>query len=131
MESATLQSYLHLSFCAPRSQVKLARLLKRFGSLNSLLAELKAQATKSSLEELLLALSQQGDQCKKCQPARDKALKWQDRPASTILCYEDLGYPAQLKEIDDPPPVLYVQGNLSLLATPQIAIIGSRQASSY
>lgn len=131
MESATLQKYLHLSFCAPSSQVKLGRLLKRFGSLNSLLSELKIHTPRSLLDKVLLEWSQQGDHCAKCQPAIEKALNWQDQPANTILCYEDPDYPTLLKEIDDPPAVLYVQGNISLLSSPQIAIIGSRQASIY
>lgn len=36
----------------------------------------------------------------------------------------------QLKEISDPPPILFVRGNARLLATPQIAIVGSRNPTS-
>jgi len=35
-------------------------------------------------------------------------------------------YPQQLKQISDPPPLLYVHGNLSVLNDPQLAIVGSR-----
>ena len=38
-------------------------------------------------------------------------------------------YPKKLKEISAPPSVLYTEGNLELLKTYSIAIIGSRQAS--
>ncbi|MEE9445114.1 MAG: DNA-processing protein DprA [Cocleimonas sp.] len=41
----------------------------------------------------------------------------------TIQCSE---YPTLLKQIDNPPPLLYIKGNHSLLNDPQLAIIGSR-----
>ncbi len=41
----------------------------------------------------------------------------------TLHCDE---YPALLKRIDSPPPILYIKGNHSLLNDPQLAIIGSR-----
>ena len=42
---------------------------------------------------------------------------------------EEKIYPKKLKEISDPPSVLYAEGNLELLKSYSIAIIGSRQAS--
>jgi len=41
----------------------------------------------------------------------------------TIECPE---YPSLLKQINNPPPLLYVHGKLSILNDPQLAIIGSR-----
>ena len=38
-------------------------------------------------------------------------------------------YPGLLAEIPDPPPLLYCVGDSELLALPQIALVGSRQAS--
>jgi len=38
-------------------------------------------------------------------------------------------YPTVLSEIDDAPPILYVAGQSHLLATPQIAMVGSRNPS--
>ena len=44
----------------------------------------------------------------------------------SLLCCDQPTYPALLKEIADPPPLLYVRGNASLLELPQIGIVGSR-----
>ena len=41
----------------------------------------------------------------------------------TIDCAE---YPALLKQINNPPPLLYIHGNPSLLNDPQLAVVGSR-----
>ena len=49
---------------------------------------------------------------------------------SGIICYDDTYYPQLLKQIYDPPLVIFVQGNLLLLNAPQIAVVGSRAASA-
>ena len=49
-----------------------------------------------------------------------------------ILTMHDEGYPRLLMEIPDPPPYIYGDGDLaSLDRSPAIAIVGSRQATSY
>ncbi len=46
-----------------------------------------------------------------------------------VLCPEDVLYPALLNEIYDPPPVLYLKGDLSLLDKTTISVVGCRRAS--
>lgn len=48
-----------------------------------------------------------------------------------IVCFDDEEYPARLKQIYDPPLVLFTQGNKTLLSEPQIAIVGSRGATPF
>ncbi|WP_235907439.1 DNA-processing protein DprA [Niallia circulans] len=49
-----------------------------------------------------------------------------------IITYFDPSYPSLLKEIYQPPWVLYAKGDLSLLQQPrQLAIVGSRDATVY
>ncbi|PFG45666.1 DNA processing protein [Vibrio sp. ES.051] len=50
-------------------------------------------------------------------------------PNHHILTLNDPLYPPQLKQIVAPPPLLFVQGSLTYLSQPQIAIVGSRNAS--
>jgi DNA processing protein len=40
-------------------------------------------------------------------------------------------YPTRLKEIYDPPPVLWLHGAVSLLSLPSIAVVGTRHPSPY
>ncbi len=47
-----------------------------------------------------------------------------------IVTFSDPDYPALLRHIHDPPPVLYVHGNLRPNSL-NIAIVGSRNATSY
>jgi DNA processing protein len=48
---------------------------------------------------------------------------------SEIITFDDDAYPQLLKQIYDPPLVIFVQGNKVLLNKNQLAIVGSRSAS--
>lgn len=48
-----------------------------------------------------------------------------------ILTWEDEQYPSRLKEIDQPPPVLYVRGTLIEEDTWAVAVVGTRRVSAY
>jgi DNA processing protein len=48
---------------------------------------------------------------------------------SEIIVFDDPLYPELLKQIYDPPLVIFVQGNKNLLNKNQLAIVGSRSAS--
>lgn len=56
----------------------------------------------------------------------DKDLQWSKNSNCHIISIADSKYPKNLKQIANPPPVLYVLGNIDLLEKPQLAIIGSR-----
>jgi DNA processing protein len=49
----------------------------------------------------------------------------------TLLSCEDDCYPNRLKEIYDPPLVLYVRGNPEILKHPGIAMVGTRRPTPY
>jgi DNA processing protein len=53
-------------------------------------------------------------------------LDWFAQPGHHLVVWTDPDYPPLLREISDPPLVLYVKGDRSLLMHPQIAIVGSR-----
>jgi len=50
---------------------------------------------------------------------------------ATVVTYGSPEYPERLKEIYDPPPVLWVRGPAALLSRPGIAIVGTRHPSPY
>src|ERR1035441_4904573 len=50
---------------------------------------------------------------------------------ATLVTYGCPEYPERLKEIYDPPPVLWVRGAATLLSRPGIAIVGTRHPSPY
>jgi DNA processing protein len=70
------------------------------------------------------------DQILKPDHARvDRELEWAEQSGNQIICYDDASYPALLRQTVNFPPLLYCSGNIDLLASPQIAIVGSRHCT--
>lgn len=61
--------------------------------------------------------------------ALQRALDWLDGPAHFLITRDDTLYPPLLKQIPDPPLALFVAGRPELLVYPQLAIVGSRNAT--
>jgi DNA processing protein len=82
----------------------------------------------------LLAAGLNPDQCRKLTQPVDEQLRhaadWAATDGNQVLAWTDPDYPALLREIPDPPPVLFVRGRAELLARPQLAIVGSRRATA-
>jgi DNA processing protein len=56
-------------------------------------------------------------------------LAWAQADNHHIICLEDEDYPRLLKEISDPPLILFVKGNKQALSETQIAMVGARNAT--
>jgi DNA processing protein len=54
-----------------------------------------------------------------------------EQAGGSILTREDAAYPERLLEIFDPPAVLWLRGDPTLLARPGIAVVGTRQPTPY
>ncbi len=50
---------------------------------------------------------------------------------ATVVTYSCPEYPERLREIYDPPPVLWVRGDAKLLSRPSIAVVGTRHPTPY
>jgi DNA processing protein len=105
-----------------------AKLLERFGS-----AEAVYSATRTELEQLRLAPeavdSIIGRDLRSIAEAEIAAVR---KLGGEILLLDDGVYPSSLREIYDPPIVLYVKGVWSeCLDQPCIGVVGSRKCSTY
>ena len=102
-------------------------LLEHFGSASAVF-----DAGRGSLQKLLpdrpeavTALAAGLDEA-----AHAATLTWLSQPAHHLVTWTDDDYPALLRQIPDPPPALYVLGDRAVLSHPQLAIVGSRNASA-
>ena len=59
----------------------------------------------------------------------EQDIVWLQGSAHHFIPYSDDRYPRLLKEIPDPPPGLFVRGNLEVLNSMQLGIVGSRNPS--
>ena len=54
-----------------------------------------------------------------------------ERCGASLLLFGDADYPPSLLHLYDPPPFLFVLGDLSVLERPVVAIVGTRRATPY
>ena len=59
----------------------------------------------------------------------EQDLDWLAQPDHSLVTIADPIYPRRLLEIPDPPPILFVAGNVEALSHPQLAMVGSRNAT--
>lgn len=103
------------------------KLLREFGTpdaiFNASLTALEAQHLPAAVAQSINSrqpLSAASKELAQAQAAKCRLLTW-DEPE----------YPQLLREIYDPPPLLYVKGNAELLNRHSIAIVGTRRPTPY
>ncbi len=67
----------------------------------------------------------------KARAAAEEEIQRVKEQGAAFLTHDCLGYPERLREIYDPPPVLWVRGETALLGLPGIAVVGTRHPSPY
>lgn len=63
--------------------------------------------------------------------AADLELEKLAASGASIISWRDEAYPERLREIYDPPPVLWIRGDASSLSRPIIAVVGTRHPTPY
>lgn len=61
----------------------------------------------------------------------ERELRAANAAGCQIITQTDACYPPLLKAIEDPPPVLYVRGDMGEPGSPAMAVVGSRRPSTY
>ncbi|MCZ7543978.1 MAG: DNA-processing protein DprA [Anaerolineae bacterium] len=61
----------------------------------------------------------------------DRVMEAVQRAGVDVLTWADDAYPASLRNIHDPPPVLYVKGALTETDAWAVAVVGTRKATAY
>lgn len=56
-------------------------------------------------------------------------LAWCEAPGQRLLTLDAPDYPRLLRELPDPPPLLFLKGDPCLLDLPQLAVVGTRHPS--
>lgn len=126
--SADIDLWLKLVRADEVGPVTFSRLLKRFGSVGRALGASVSEMTKVEGVGFKTA--------ERIAASRDKfdanaELELAARLGVWLVHMEDPRYPPLLKQIYDPPPVLYVKGTLAHEDTLGVAIVGCRRCSLY
>ncbi len=126
--SRDIEKWLKLIRADEVGPVTFARMLKYFGSVDAALGAsvgrlMKVEGVGSVTAERIAASRDKFDACAELELAA-KAGVW-------LVHMEDPRYPPVLRQIYDPPPVLYVKGTLRREDNLAVAIVGSRRCSLY
>lgn len=122
-----VEALVALNLAGGIGSVKLRRLIEAFGSPENIFDAGCARLEKVEGIGAVSAAALAGFDPRRV--ARE--LKCAAERGVRIVTFEDAYYPALLKTIYDPPPVLYVRGALDERDAKAIAVVGSRSASLY
>jgi DNA processing protein len=118
---------LALSLAPGLGVSRLNGLLRRFGSPSEILKQ-----PRKSLVSLGVALETQVYLASgSANRDAEEAVEMARRAGVRIMSVLDADYPALLRQVYDPPAVLYISGEPRFLQGPAIAIVGSRRSSVY
>jgi len=120
-----LAAWLRLSLTPGLGSESLRRLLADFGSPEPILAASRAQLARHVGDAVAAAIKQADTDA-----ALVTVAAWLEDSANHVVTLADSTYPAQLLQIADPPPLLYVKGRVELLSRQSVAIVGSRNATA-
>jgi DNA processing protein len=119
--------WLALALTSGLGPTRIKKLIEHFGAADRVfqasLTELEATGMRAVSAQSIatgksLELAQQ-----ECAKAAEAGAK--------IISLSDPEYPSRLKEIYDPPVVLFVKGSIEVLAQPGIAMVGTRHPTPY
>ncbi|AOI99326.1 DNA processing protein DprA [Burkholderia sp. LA-2-3-30-S1-D2] len=127
LTTSALRAWLQLSHAPGLSPAVLRALLDAFGSPTALLraSDQAIGAASSAATARAVRTSERND----LDARTDATLAWLDTPGNAIVTLNDPVYPPRLRDLHDPPPLLYVKGRLDLLHGRGLAVVGSRHAT--
>ena len=122
---AKLRSWLVFNRSFGVSPRVAARALARTGSPEEALRRRCALIRELRLSEGVARRLRRPDPC-----GVESDLEWLAGPRHSLLWLGHPDYPPFLSEIPDPPPVLFVDGDVESLSWPMVAVVGSRDATA-
>lgn len=124
---SALRAWLQLAHAPGLSPAVLQALLAAFGSPAAVLcaSDQAIAAVSSPAAAQAVRASERDD----LDTRTNAALAWLDGPGNVLVTLSDPAYPPRLRDLHDPPPLLYVKGRLDLLHARGLAVVGSRHAT--
>ena len=124
----TAEAYNALNLLPKIGPVRVRRLLTIFGTPQAILGAKREQIRQlegfgNEMAKLIVSWQDRIDLQRELQLIRDANVH--------CVCPADDDYPTSLRDIHDPPLVLYVWGTLTAADNRSIGIVGSRRATHY
>ena len=132
MKETARLAWMALALTPEMGPTRIARAMARLGADGGEGAERLFEASLTELEGLgMPARAAQYVADGRARAAAENEAKRIAEAGGIFLTREEAAYPERLLEIYDPPAVLWVRGDVALLARPGIAVVGTRQPTPY
>lgn len=125
--SETSMQWLALALTPGLGPTKARRIIEFFGGVEALFRASLTELEASGLRAISAQSIGSGCSMELAQDELGKAAA----AGAQIVSLGDPRYPAQLKQIYDPPLILYVRGNDAVISEPGIALVGTRHPTPY
>ena len=125
MQAEELRSWLRLIRCTGLGAAATIALTERHGSAAAAIAAGRAAWIAAGIAPRLWDVLNEVDADR-----IELDLAWCSAPRRGLIPWSDPRYPARLREISPSPPALFYRGDAELLQLPQLAIVGSRNATA-
>jgi DNA processing protein len=120
-DGSDITDWLTLYHAPGVGAVTFLQLLDQFGDAREILRASTGHLKATGLSPETIAYLRQPDR-----KQIDRDLTWLDQPHNRLITCRDLDYPQLLLQIPDSPPLLYTHGNVDILSSLQISMVGSR-----
>jgi DNA processing protein len=122
--SNTVESWLALTLCPGLPVASAQTLINSLGGAGNVVGASQAELRAAGLSDAVIG------QLRNPSPTRMRAaLDWLAAPEHHLICLDDPLYPVLLIESGAAPLCLFVAGDPECLSMPQLAIVGSRNAT--
>lgn len=124
----TKEAFLALNLLPGIGPIRVRRLLKHFGSAEKILLASRSELSSVSgigreMAELIAAWENSVDVTEEQRRMKDHGI--------SLLTLDDDAYPRALREIHDPPFLLYIKGEIRPSDAAAIGVVGSRRTTHY
>ncbi len=123
----TTRQWLALALTPGLGPTRGRRLVEFFGSVN---AVFQASLTELEATGIQAASAQSLGTGRSLELAQDELARTAAAGVK-VISLDDAAYPTQLKQIYDPPLILYLRGNDEIISQPGIALVGTRHPTPY
>ncbi len=127
MDSDEQLHWLALRMAAGLGTRKAGQLIEIFRSPQAIFRASKSELEAAGLQASVAQSIASGCAFEEAVEQQQKVLK----AGAELISIADSRYPPRLKEIFDPPPLLFARGRIELLETLMIGVVGTRRPTAY
>jgi DNA processing protein len=131
LSSSALEPFLRLYMVPRVGALRLAQLIRRFGSAERALEAPQGEIAALPRFGASLAAEVAAAAGQEARDRTAKVMERLDKLGAVAITPDDLAYPAAFRVLADAPFLLFATGRLELLGNPAVGVVGTREPTDY